>query len=276
MGQFGALIASGASSPGETWRPDRPAVGATEAAAATDTVDGTPAQGPPPGVQRDLVAVQDRLAVAGHPRAVRTVGDGVRSLSPLAARWRLGQDPGSVERYCGCRWDPGLGSVDRLHRLPGAPARCRSPQKGAASAPAVPESLVSVEPDDHGLGRSRGGLTSKVHLAVTASMHVLAVIVTAGQRGDAPQFLPLMQRIRVGARPVDAHAPDLTTYWPTGRIPHARSALTCAAAASRTRSRRSRTRPDTASDAVRPADDLPASTRSDTKPGTRSSAGLGC
>nr|WP_307653508.1 IS5 family transposase [Streptomyces sp. DSM 42143] len=71
-------------------------------------------------------------------------------------------------------------------------------RKKAASAPAVPESLVSVEPDDHGLGRSCGGLTSKVHLAVTASMHVLAVVVTAGQRGDAPQFLPLMQRIRVG------------------------------------------------------------------------------
>ncbi len=69
----------------------------------------------------------------------------------------------------------------------------------------MPESLVSVEPDDHSLGRSRGGLTSKVHLAVAASMHVLAVIITAGQRGDAPQFLPLMQRIRVsrpaGGRP---------------------------------------------------------------------------
>ncbi|GAA2565977.1 hypothetical protein GCM10010398_64050 [Streptomyces fimbriatus] len=33
---------------------------------------------------------------------------------------------------------------------------------------------LAAEPDHHALGRSRGGLTTKIHLAVDASFHVLA------------------------------------------------------------------------------------------------------
>ncbi|MFC9624041.1 IS5 family transposase [Streptomyces sp. NPDC056930] len=64
---------------------------------------------------------------------------------------------------------------------------------------------LSAEPDDHAIGRSRGGLTTKIHLAVDSSFHVLATAVTAGQRGDAPLFTKVMDRIRVrgigGRRP---------------------------------------------------------------------------
>ncbi|MGW1291792.1 IS5 family transposase [Streptomyces sp. NPDC002533] len=56
---------------------------------------------------------------------------------------------------------------------------------------------LATEPDDHALGRSRGGLTTKIHLAADASGHVLAVTITGGQRGDAPQFNHLMARIHV-------------------------------------------------------------------------------
>ncbi|WP_425825004.1 IS5 family transposase [Streptomyces fractus] len=56
---------------------------------------------------------------------------------------------------------------------------------------------LAAEPDDHGLGRSRGGLSTKLHLAADASGHVLAAVVTGGQRGDAPQFIEVMSRIRV-------------------------------------------------------------------------------
>ncbi|MEY9988600.1 transposase [Streptomyces sp. V4I8] len=52
----------------------------------------------------------------------------------------------------------------RLHRLPGPPARRRGGEKGDLQK--EPPGGVSVEPADHGLGRSRGGLTSKIHLAV--------------------------------------------------------------------------------------------------------------
>ncbi|MGY3205420.1 hypothetical protein ACVW19_005935 [Streptomyces sp. TE5632] len=45
--------------------------------------------------------------------------------------------------------------------------------------------------------RSRGGLTTKIHLAVDASFHVLVAVVTAGQRAGAPVFTEVMDRISV-------------------------------------------------------------------------------
>ncbi|MEV7380962.1 IS5 family transposase [Streptomyces lydicus] len=53
------------------------------------------------------------------------------------------------------------------------------------------------EPTDHALGRSRGGLSTKVHLASDGRARPLALVVTAGQAGDAPAFEAVMARIRV-------------------------------------------------------------------------------
>ncbi|WP_282790936.1 IS5 family transposase [Streptomyces sp. CC224B] len=53
------------------------------------------------------------------------------------------------------------------------------------------------EPADHALGRSRGGLSTKVHLAADGGARPLAFTVTAGQAGDAPAFETVMSRIRV-------------------------------------------------------------------------------
>ncbi|MEO3749008.1 IS5 family transposase [Plantactinospora sp. B5E13] len=55
----------------------------------------------------------------------------------------------------------------------------------------------AVEPADHALGRSRGGLTTKLHLACEQGRKVLAFVVTGGQRGDSPQFTTVLDRIRV-------------------------------------------------------------------------------
>ncbi|MFF9779912.1 transposase [Streptomyces sp. NPDC013978] len=54
-----------------------------------------------------------------------------------------------------------------------------------------------TEPDDHGLGRSRGGFSTKVHLACEQGQKPLPLLVTAGQRGDSPQFEPALEAIRV-------------------------------------------------------------------------------
>jgi transposase len=54
-----------------------------------------------------------------------------------------------------------------------------------------------AEPNDHGLGRSRGGLSTKVHLASDSHARLLALHVTAGQAGDAPAFESVMAGIRV-------------------------------------------------------------------------------
>jgi transposase len=57
---------------------------------------------------------------------------------------------------------------------------------------------------DHGLGGSRGGLTTKVHLACEQGQKP-SIVITAGQEGDSPQFVPVLAGIRVprigGGRP---------------------------------------------------------------------------
>ena len=47
------------------------------------------------------------------------------------------------------------------------------------------------------LGRSRGGLTTKVHLAADVQCRPLSVKVTADQRGDSPEFSAVLDRIAV-------------------------------------------------------------------------------
>jgi len=56
---------------------------------------------------------------------------------------------------------------------------------------------VAIEPDDHGLGRSRGGFTTKLHLACEQGQRPLSLLVTAGHRHDSPQFQPVLEAIRV-------------------------------------------------------------------------------
>ena len=47
------------------------------------------------------------------------------------------------------------------------------------------------------MGRSRGGLTSKVHQLVEGHGLPLATIVSPGQANDAPALIPLVEQIRV-------------------------------------------------------------------------------
>jgi len=64
---------------------------------------------------------------------------------------------------------------------------------------------VGAEPADHALGRSRGGLTTKLHLACEQGQRPLSLVLTAGHRGDSPQFTTVLERIRLprpgGGRP---------------------------------------------------------------------------
>jgi transposase len=61
------------------------------------------------------------------------------------------------------------------------------------------------------MGRSRGGLTTKIHALVDAEGRPVRVVLTAGQAGDAPaceQLLPLVARgaILIADRAYDANA----------------------------------------------------------------------
>lgn len=60
-----------------------------------------------------------------------------------------------------------------------------------------PPGGVLHEPADHGLGRSRGGFTTKIHLACEQGQRPLALLITGGQRGDGPQLPAVLEAIRV-------------------------------------------------------------------------------
>ncbi|MFF1680350.1 IS5 family transposase [Streptomyces sp. NPDC058256] len=88
-------------------------------------------------------------------------------------------------------WDVSVDSTVAPAHQHAAGAR----KKGALQK--EPPGGVFTEPDDHGLGRSRGGLTTKLHLAVEQGQKPLSLLITAGQRHDSPQFQPVLEGIRV-------------------------------------------------------------------------------
>ncbi|WP_442802456.1 IS5 family transposase [Streptomyces sp. CMB-StM0423] len=57
-----------------------------------------------------------------------------------------------------------------------------------------------VNRPNHAIGRSRGGLTTKIHLAADTRCRPMAFVLTAGQAGDAPTFPDVMARLRVPRR----------------------------------------------------------------------------
>jgi transposase len=56
------------------------------------------------------------------------------------------------------------------------------------------------EPDDHALGRSRGGLSTKSHALVDGLGRLLTLIVGPGQPGDCPVLPMLLDELRVARR----------------------------------------------------------------------------
>ncbi len=105
----------------------------------------------------------------------------------------MGPPDGEVRQLAGClqpaadvgrRWHPGAG----VHHA-GGPSRCGGGLQpgGPPSTPRGPpargrglQRAPAGEPDDHAIGRSRGGLTTWIRLAADARC------ITAGQAGDAP------------------------------------------------------------------------------------------
>jgi transposase len=76
-------------------------------------------------------------------------------------------------------------------------ARAHQHAAGARRRPDLQVEPPGDEPDDHALGRSRGGLSTKLHLACEQGCKALSLVVTGGQRGDSPQFATVLGRIRV-------------------------------------------------------------------------------
>ncbi|WP_280293260.1 IS5 family transposase [Nocardia abscessus] len=60
-----------------------------------------------------------------------------------------------------------------------------------------PPGVCETEPPEHALGRSRGGWTTKLHLACEQGLRPLSLLLTPGQSGDSPQFVAVLEAIRV-------------------------------------------------------------------------------
>ncbi|NED72104.1 transposase, partial [Streptomyces sp. SID9944] len=75
-----------------------------------------------------------------------------------------------------------MAGVRRFHDRPGPSACGGGPKRGLR---------------DPALGRSRGGLTSKIHLACDGRGRPLGFVVTGGSTNDCTRFTAVMEAIRV-------------------------------------------------------------------------------
>ena len=124
------------------------------------------------------------------------MADGVRPVSPVAARGRVAQDPVPVAGPRGRGRSDHVGCVGGLHRRPGPPARRWGAKKGNFKSNRQAEQELPNLTITRWEG-SRGGLTTKTHLACEQGQKTLAVVITAGQRGDSPQFTTVLDAISV-------------------------------------------------------------------------------
>src|SRR5690606_6269654 len=86
-----------------------------------------------------------------------------------------------------------VGVLGRLHARAGSSPCGGSPQKGGCQTGWVNDLALAGE----ALGRSRGGLTTKIHLATDGRGLPMSVILTPGQAGDNPQLVPLLEQVAV-------------------------------------------------------------------------------
>ena len=86
----------------------------------------------------------------------------------------------------------------------------RAHQHAAGARHELPAELVTGGPPNdknlparavrEALGRSRGGLSTQLHLAADRRCRPVAGILTPGQHGDCPQFIPLLEAVRIARR----------------------------------------------------------------------------
>jgi transposase len=88
------------------------------------------------------------------------------------------------------------GTISRAARCAGG-ARRRNRRR-----PRLDEGLATEleEPEDHALGYSRGGFSTKTHLLCDSQGTVVGIHVTAGQRHESKAFEPTMRRVYLRQR----------------------------------------------------------------------------
>lgn len=96
---------------------------------------------------------------------------------------------------------PGLEGCRRLHRIAGRRDRRGRPPEEDGSVPGQrwtpPPPAPITTPPGCASARRSWTLTSKVHLAADRKCRPLTLVLTAGQAADSPQFVPVLQKVRV-------------------------------------------------------------------------------
>lgn len=154
----------------------------------------------------------------GRPRRwpVRGLVDGVRYRTRVGGPWR--DVPGRYGPWWRCYalfacWQL-LGVWERIETVLIAAAdaqgklswqvsvdstTCRAHVHAAGARRDSTERIIG-EPEDHALGRSRGGWSTKTHVAIDQHRGVVSFTLTPGQRGDSPEMVTVLDGILV-ARP---------------------------------------------------------------------------
>ena len=113
---------------------------------------------------------------------------------------------------------------------------------------------LGLERPDHAIGRSRGGLTSKFHMATDGKGRMLSAVLTTGNINDTTMMRPHWDRSGFHARDGADPAPVRTGSWQTRATPPGPTATGWPIGASRPPSRRSPTRRPTGNGRAHSAD----------------------
>src|SRR5919107_378885 len=149
-----------------------------DSAAAAEQAAWRATGGRPARAQRHLLAAAHRGAVGGYSGALWAVHDLREPLQPVAPGRRVGSASG-----CSIKGLRGRHPDDRLVEHPRASARRQHPEK-----------------DDRSrcMGRSRGGLTTKIHALVDACGLPIALKLTEGQAHDGRAAVDMLASLRQG------------------------------------------------------------------------------
>src|SRR6476619_7672507 len=125
---------------------------------------------------------------AGH-RTARTNGSLMACTSRVCSNRAL-----TPNWSCCSRWSPPRSKPINTPRVPVGPRSVLRPRRPPRRTQGAPSNYTNlpVEPADHAIGRSRGGLSTKIHTLTDDRTRPVAVILTPGQAGDNPQLEPLL------------------------------------------------------------------------------------
>ncbi|MGW6332454.1 IS5 family transposase [Nocardia rhamnosiphila] len=155
---------------------------------------------PPRWSKRRLIdGIRWRIRTGSPWRDIPTVYGPWQTVYGLFRRWQRDGTWESMLTALQAHADA-AGDIEWTVSVDSTIARAHQHAAGARRDPhrqAEPAGGFDDEPADHGLGRSRGGFTTKLRMAADQGQRPLALVVTPGQWADCPQFTTVLGEVRV-------------------------------------------------------------------------------